>query len=344
MRELNPSQIELTTAASGLYESFYFRGTSQTGHHAFWLKHNLLRYRGSERVKLECALILFDRERNTVAAAHDEALLEGKQYEGLVQPGGWDDFRFRFPGNSQFSIAPAKLEGKLPGASWSLATHGSGETLFHYTPLSLYTSRFPKKKILTRDIRVRFEGELAIGELTMSGHFIGMNGHNWGTEHAQRYGYANCQQWDGGADAIFDAFSAKVRLLPGITSPYVTIAALKLDNTWHYFNKLSAAPWQRVSHLSDYRWSFAATNSTHRLEADIDGSDPHTRPWVALNYQHPSHAVSVVKNTKFATGRIRLIERATRHERLLTSNLVELETLLEKNKADPAEGYRSNNV
>ena len=78
---------------------------------------------------------------------------------------------------------------------------------------------------------------------------------------------------------------------------------------------------------------------------DIDGSDPSKRPWIALNYHHPSRALSVVKNTKFASGTISLTQTAGgRRTHELRSNLFELETLLDTNTADASEGLRSASV
>lgn len=342
MPEIDPAQVRLTPGTSGLYESYYFRGTSPDGSNAFWLKHNLLRYRGDDSCKVECTVILFDKIANRVTAAHDQTTVGGDRLTAFGPNRQWDNATFEFGSGAHFEISASSLKGKLPGAAWTLHLARSNETLFHFTPPALYTIGWPKKKVLTRDCRVTFTGELSIGDHKIAGTFVGMNGHNWGTEHAHRYAYANCNMWEGGEEAIFDGFSAKVRVAPGITSPFVTLAALKVGELWHHFNRLSAAPWSRVSHLSDYRWAFSAVNRTHRIEAHIDGADPASRPWVALNYHHPSRAQSVVKNTKFATGTIRLIDSASgrcAHE--MHSNLFELETLLETNMADPSHGYRA---
>lgn len=345
MPEVNPTQLRLTPASSGLYESYYFRGTAADGSTAFWLKHNLLRYRRDKTANVECTLILFDRARNNVTATHDHAQLDEAQYAAFAQQQDWEPAKYRFPSGAHFEITPSRLAGTLPNGAWTLNLQRSNEALLHFTPPALYRIGWPKKKVLTRDVRIVFDGELAIGSEKILGRFIGMNGHNWGTEHAHRYAYANCQLWDGRADAVFDGFSAKVRIAPSLTSPFVTIASLKAGGTWHYFNRLQATPWSRVSHLSDYHWTFSAQNQTHRLEADIDGSDPSTRPWVALNYHHPSRALSVVKNTKFATGTIRLIETVSgRCTHTLRSDLFELETLLESNIANAADGFRANRV
>jgi hypothetical protein len=345
MPEVDPTQIRLTPAKAGLYESYYFRGTTPDGQAAFWLKHNLLRFRGDNAFNVDCTLILFDRARNRVSATHDHVRLDAIQFASLTGQGDWDALTCRFPSGSGFEIAPLHLAGTLPNGKWALTLLRSNETLLHFTPPALYRIGWPKKKVLTRDVRVVFDGELSIGSDRIAGPFIGMNGHNWGTEHAHRYAYANCQLFQGGAEAIFEGFSAKVRIAPALTSPYVTIASLKADGAWHHFNRLHAAPWSHVSHLSDYRWTFSAENRTHRIEVDIDGNDPATRPWVALNYHHPSRALSVVKNTKFATGTIRLIERITnRRTHELRSDLFELETLFEDNVADAADGFQASRV
>ena len=56
---------------------------------------------------------------------------------------------------------------------------------------------------------------MTAGDLSFTGDFHGMNGHNWGSSHSHTYAYANCAQFQGQAQAYFDGFSARVGLLPG---------------------------------------------------------------------------------------------------------------------------------
>ncbi|HET8708362.1 MAG TPA: hypothetical protein VFM46_18790, partial [Pseudomonadales bacterium] len=151
-----------------------------------------------------------------------------------------------------------------------------------------------------------------------------------------------CNIWDHDEVAYFDGFSAKVKLHGAVTSPYLSMASFKWGDDWYHFNHLQDAWRGSVGKLEDYAWALKLANSTHILQIDVDGAAPASTPWVALNYQHPNRDVSVVKNTKFARGMVRLIEKRSNHcLKEFTSDYFELETLLSDNRANPHEGYVS---
>lgn len=350
---INPSlvRLNLNPRDKGLYESYYFRGTSLDGRYGFWLKHNLLRYVKDRFVAIECALILFDKHTKQVQVVHDKELVSDYEYQALPFMTGrdWDCLEYQFAHGSRFSIQDNCLQGQIQAhdgsASWRLDLTRSHESLFHFSPSSLYSLNWPKKKILTREIHLGFSGEITVNGVTLKAEFIGMNGHNWGTEHAFQYAYANCNIWDKDEAAYFDGFSAKVKIHGAMTTPYLSMASLKWNDNWYHFNHLQDAWRGGVSKLSDYAWVLKLANATHVLQIDIDGGSPATAPWAALNYQHPNRAVSVVKNTKFARGMVRLIEKSSNHcIKELTSDYFELETLLSANQANPNEGYTARQI
>lgn len=331
-------RLPLQRPGTGLYESFYFRGTAPDGRTAFWLKHNLLRYRGERTVWVENALVLFDRgARATRTLYQKEELGPDAAARLFAEARDWDHLSFRFANGSFFEISRERLRGRIQAedgdATWELTLERSDEVLYHLSRDRLYTLPLPKKKLLTRDIRLGFDGTLRGRDMSFAGRFLGMNGHNWGTEHAHAYAYANCAEFTGGEDAFFDGLSVKLALAGGrLKTPWLSLAALKVDGRWHRFDSLLAAMRHPVSALSDFRWSAQLTNATHRLQVEIDGGTPQNEPWVALHYQHPDRRVSVVKNTKFAALTLRLFERrATTPLRELTSGVCELETLLPSN-------------
>jgi len=345
---INPSlvRLNLNPRDKGLYESYYFRGTSMDGRYAFWLKHNLLRYVRDRFVAIECAMILFDKNTQQVQVVHDKELVSDYEYQSLPFMTGrdWDEMSYQFAHDSRFLISDGLLQGEIHGhdghAGWKLELSRSHESLFHFAPVSLYSLNWPKKKILTREIRLRFKGEISVKGTQVEAEFIGMNGHNWGTEHAFQYAYANCNRWDNDEVAYFDGFSAKVKIHQSMTTPYLSMASLKWGDDWYHFNHLQDAWRGSVSKLSDFSWALKLANATHMLQVDVDGATPATTAWAALNYQHPNRAVSVVKNTKFARGMVRLIEKRSNHcIKEFHSDYFELETLLNHNQADPHAGY-----
>ncbi|MDQ8037970.1 MAG: hypothetical protein REI12_11155 [Pedobacter sp.] len=333
---IDPVALVMARARDGLYESFYFRGNSRDGRHAFWLKHNLLRRHGERGVSLEIGLILYDRDSGEVQVAHDREDMSPQAFNAFARSRNWESLSGNMASGSFFAISRERLNGRLHTArghaAWDLALQRSDEVLYHFPHSRLYQLPLPKKKILTRDSCMSFSGMLRVGDVSLSGDFVGVNGHNWGTEHAHEYAYAGCNLFREDADACFDGFSARLALAAGLVrTPHLSLAALRLDGEWHHFNALSRCYQQDVRMLSDFHWSIVMKNDTHTLELSVDGGNPRLLPWVALNYSHPGGARSVVKNTKFARGRLRLATHEGEAVAELNSDCFELETLLPAN-------------
>ncbi|MDI1302214.1 MAG: hypothetical protein PSX71_09940 [bacterium] len=334
---IDPAALIMARARDGLYESFYFRGTSLDGQKAFWLKHNFLRRHGERGVLLEVTLVLFDRKSGEVVTAHDCEDLGPQAFSALTRSRQWEALSANLASGSFFEIYREKIRGKLHTpqgpAAWDVTLTRSDEALYHFPHSRLYQLPFPKKKILTRDVYMQFSGRFSVGTRVVEGEFVGANGHNWGTEHAHEYAYASCNMFSEDATACFDGFTAKLALAAGLVrTPYLSLAALKVNGGWHYFNALSRAYQQNVHALHDYQWGITLKNATHRLELLVDGGNPRVVPWVALHYEHPGGARSVVKNTKFATGHLQIFEHGQpRPLAVLSSDCFELETLLPGN-------------
>lgn len=335
---VDPAALIMTRARDGLYEAFCFRGNSVDGQQAFWLRHNLLRRHGERGVLLEVTLVLFDRKSGEVVTAHDREDMSPQAFSALARSRHWEALSANLASGSFFEINREKIRGKLHtrrgSAAWDVTLTRSDEALYHFPHARLYQLPFPKKKILTRDVYLQFSGRFSVGDMVIEGDFIGANGHNWGAEHAHEYAYASCNMFREDPGACFDGFTAKLALAAGLVrTPRLSLAALKVKGSWHYFNALSRAYQQDVHALHDYDWSITLKNSTHRLELLVSGANPRLEPWVALHYEHPGGARSVVKNTKFATGRLQLFELGQQSPIAgLSSDCFELETLLPGNR------------
>ena len=320
----------------GLYESFYFRGSTPDGKHAFWLKHNVLRYRGSDQVWLEGSLMLFDRTTNRTSGVSSRQALDHQRFARMSsQAVDWEHVALDTPDGSIVKIGRAHLGGEFAGeggrAHWDLQVNRSDMELRHFAHEWMYRLPWPSSKLMTRDCHVDFLGSVWAGDLAFSGMFHGMNGHNWGTRHAHTYGYANCAVFTGRENAYFDAVSARVRAAGMVVTPFLSMASLHTGKRWHHFKRLRSAASHVVKELGDYKWRAEFFNETHRLEMEVDGGTPATVPWVALNYDNPDRTRSVVKSTKFANLKLRLIARGGAVEDEFTSDACELETLLPGN-------------
>lgn len=327
----------------GMYESFYFRGTSTDGRQAFWLKHNMLRLRGSDEVWMEAALILFDRCANRTSAVYSREAFDRDRFARMSRNAkDWEHVALQARNGSSVEISRNHLAGDLVGeggrAHWNLQLRRSGMKLLPLAHEAMYEWRWPPNKILTRDCHLDFQGSVWAGELAFSGTFHGMNGHNWGTGHAPAYAYANCAEFRGHDGAYFDGFSARLGLGPLGMTPFQSLANLAIDGEWHRFNLMRHSLRRKATHVGDYAWRADVANASHRLEIDVDGGSPDSVPWVALHYGNPDRKRSVVKNTKFATLKLRLSKLGGGIVDELFSDVCEFESLLPANR--PAgDGY-----
>lgn len=328
----------------GLYESFYFRGTSADGKHAFWLKHNMLRYKGSGDVRLEGALILFDRNANKTSAVYSYEVVDAERFARMSdQAKDWEHVALQLRNGSSVQTGRNYLSGHIVGeggqARWDLQVQRSGMKLKPFPHESMYRLPWPANKVLTRDCHVDFHGSLWAGDLAFSGSFHGMNGHNWGTSHARTYAYANCAQFRGRDSAYFDGFTAQVPLAGGLLlTPKLSIGCLHARGRWHIFNSLRRVAANPVPRLDDWGWKVELSNDSHRLEVDVDGASPRELPWVALHYENPNRHRSTIKSTKFASLKLRLLRRSGEVEDELFSDACEFETLLPHNRPT-GDGY-----
>lgn len=334
----------LALPGRGLYESFYFRGTSPDGKQAFWLKHNMLRYSGSDEVWLEAALILFDRSANRVSGVHSNSVFRRDTFARMAsQSRDWEHVALDIPNGAIVKIGRGHVGGELQGEGghgrWDLQVRRSDMQLEAFPHEAMYRLPWPSSKTLTRDCHIDFHGSVWAGDLAFSGTFHGMNGHNWGTGHAHSYGYANCAEFKDRHGAYFDGFSARVGVVGGrFVTPWISMASLHTGTRWHHFNRLRMAARHAVKELGDFRWQVEFSNDTHRLEVTADGGSPATVPWAALHYTQPDRSRSVVKSTKFAALKLRLLTRDGQLQDEFTSEVCELETLLPTNKPS-TDGY-----
>ncbi len=328
----------------GLYESFYFRGNSLSGKLSFWLKHNLLLFKNAPTVRLEGTFVLFDRLGHQCTTLHSEQTLERELFFKEIEGRSWSDFHMKMDNGCYFHLSSTELEGslsekvdnRLQKIQWQFHLNRSQRSYFHLSPHWLYSSPiFPKKRLLTSEIDLQFQGSITLDGRSLtdpSEVFVGMNGHNWGREHAAIYAYGNCNQFHESprspfSKTYFDGYSAKIRLPGGkFLSPFLSGASLMVDGQWHHFNQLTRTTRHQIHRLDSKQWSATFHNATHTLKVDIEGSDA---LWVELPYDHPDRKRSLICNTKFAKGRVALLKRSGAWIREFTSDLFELETLTE---------------
>lgn len=212
-------------AKAGHYESFYVKACQPGGGRGIWIRHTVHKHPGAEP-NASIWFVLFDREADgpratkvTVPAADLSA-----------PAGSW----IRVDGAE---IGPGRASGAVDTdavkASWELTFAGDAEPCKYLPSDRLYETRLPKTKFVAPFPNARFDGRLEVdGEKIDIGGWPGMIGHNWGSEHAERWVWLEGTGFADSPDTYFDAGAARIKLGPW-TTPWVPSGMLMLDGEAH---------------------------------------------------------------------------------------------------------------
>ncbi len=209
----------------GHYESFYIKAAGPGGGRAVWIRHTVHK-RPGEEPKGSVWFTLFDREADGPRATKLTVPSRGLS----APPGGWirvADAEIG-PGAATGSIATDALT-----ASWEVRFSGQAGACRYLPAEWLYEAPLPKTKFVAPVPDARFEGFLTIGgeRLELDG-WAGMIGHNWGSEHAERWVWLEGTGFDDAADTYFDAGAARVAL-GSRTTPWIPSGMLRLEGEEH---------------------------------------------------------------------------------------------------------------
>jgi hypothetical protein len=210
---------------SGHYESFYVKACRPGGGQGIWIRHTVHKRPGVQ-ASASIWFTWFDREADGPRAT--KVTVPASRLS--VPSGGW----IRVDGAE---IGPGRASGAVDTeplrASWDLAFAGE-EDACKYLPADwLYEAPVPRTKFVAPYPNARFEGTLRLGEETIELEgWPGMIGHNWGSEHAERWVWLEGTGFEGAPDAYFDAGAARVRL-GRRTSPWLPSGMLVLDGERH---------------------------------------------------------------------------------------------------------------
>jgi hypothetical protein len=131
-------------------------------------------------------------------------------------------------------------------ASWSLRFAGDDRPARYLPADWLYAAPLPRTKFVAPFPDAVFDGTLEVdGETIEIAGWPGMIGHNWGTEHAERWIWLEGTGFADSPDTWFDAGAARVKL-GSRTSPWVPSGFLSLDGVRHRLGGLGAVRSSRI--------------------------------------------------------------------------------------------------
>jgi hypothetical protein len=223
-------------AKAGHYESFYVKACRPGGGQGIWIRHTVHKRPGAEP-KGSIWFTLFDRR----AEAPRATKVTVPAAELSAPAGAW----IRVDGAE---IGPGRASGAVEtdavAASWELTFVGDAEPCKYLPSDRLYETRLPRTKFVAPFPDARFDGRLTVdGETIEIAGWPGMIGHNWGSEHAERWVWLEGTGFEDAAETYFDAGAARIALGPW-TTPWIPSGMLMLEGKPHRlggFGKIRSA-------------------------------------------------------------------------------------------------------
>ncbi len=286
------------STSGGHVESYFLRANHPTEPRAFWLKATVLRRDdGSAVAESWCAL--FDGARTWA----------GKTTVPLNDAGFSGDPTQIHVGGARLSLGTeGTLSGAIDSVSWDLnyvAVDGPiSEPLCMFPLRRMVDGSFPKSKLLTPKPALHFSGTVTWDDETWEvSDWLGMQGHNWGKQHALEYAWGQVlfPGSDGAPVAMAEAFSGKLKLGPVIT-PFLSALVVRRAGKTYRFNRIVDL-WRQKVVIDDMHWCVTMRGSGG--EAMLSMRADHKK-MVCLGYLNPDDALSYCLNSKIARVELRV--------------------------------------
>jgi hypothetical protein len=263
------------------YESFYIKANRSGGGKGLWIRHTVHKRPGQEAT---CAIWFVYFEADA-----DEPLATKAQY---------DAGRLSVPEDGYIKVAEAELgDGAAIGrlkteafeASWALRFADDHRPFHHLSRPYFYDAKLPRTKFLSPYPNATFDGEVTIdGEVQELGDWRGMVGHNWGTEHAERWVWVQGAAFEGrAAGDYFDMGLGQIKLA-GLRTPWVGNANLVLDGEEHRLGGFERIASTRVD-AKPTGAGFSLRGKGVRLSGRVSAAPRNFVAWVYADPVGPGH-------------------------------------------------------
>jgi hypothetical protein len=264
---------------SGHYESFYIKAARPGGGQAIWIRHTVHKPPG-ESPTGSLWLTLFDadaRGPRATKATFPTAELEVPK-----------DAFIRIDGAV---LEPGRAVGRIDSdqeASWNLAFDDPNEPFHHLPYERLYGAPLPRTKFLSPYPSARFEGSLEVGgEVIDLDGWPGMVGHNWGTEHAERWVWIQGSELADQEDSYLDVAAGRIKIGP-LTTPWVANGMLRLDGEEHRLGGLDRVVSSKIDE-DPTDCAFALRGSGVKVRGRVSSEPRNFVAWVYADPKGPEH-------------------------------------------------------
>src|SRR5438270_6305509 len=227
MRAVFPAAPE----RAGMYESFFLRAVSPAEPVGVWIRNTVHKVPGRRpRGSVWCTVFDASRGRPFTHKLTSDRL--SAPADGGIAVGDGAD--------AGAVLGPGRAEGRCGGARWSLSFRSQEHELRHLPRGWLYRAPLPRTKATSPLPAAEFDGVVEVdGRRIELRSWPGMVGHNWGSEHAERWIWLHGIGFEGAPGAWLDVVLGRV-LIAGRLTPWVANGALSLDGRRHRLGGLAA--------------------------------------------------------------------------------------------------------
>ena len=200
--------------ANGGYESYYLRAVDPAGPRAIWLRHTIHKEPDRDPVG-SIWLTLWDAE-----AGEPVATKQSYPSPGAV-PGGVTI--------GQSTFGPAGASGGTDDSAYDIRWTGDAAPLRHLPREWMYRAPLPRTKLESPRPSITLSGEARVGGRALSvDGWLGMVGHNWGAQHAERWIWLHGTAFDDVLGAWADLAFGRIKIGPVLT-PWVINGVICVD-------------------------------------------------------------------------------------------------------------------
>jgi hypothetical protein len=292
MRDWNA--VRFDGSQSGHVESYFIKLNSPDENRALWLKATILKKHGFEAVA-EAWAIAFERGAPSVGAKNEvpfaDAKFSSEQYQVQV---------------AQIEMENGRTRGSIDHdgnhIEWDVSFSTDAAALVPFPYLKMYEAKLPSSKLVTPNPDSTFSGHYSVnGARVDVDGWRGMQGHNWGRGHAEKYAWAHCNQWHETDDLVVEGLTARVRVGP-ILAPPLTLLCVRHRGVRFDLN-MPGSLLRNRGDITPRSWRFTATGPRARAEGELFAA---TDDFGGLYYENPDGAMTYCLNSKIAEARLKL--------------------------------------
>ncbi len=285
-------------------ESYFFKLNDPEGRRALWLKATLLERVGRGRLPVaEAWAIAFDRERGHVAAKETVPMAKASFSRDALAIRVAD--LVVEEGRLRGSVRGSALTGSRAAIAFDLRFDAGAPALVPFPSPRMYTGPLPSSKLVSPHPDSRFSGSYSVDgvEVTVDG-WRGMQGHNWGTKHAELYAWCHANQWENDEDLVLEGVTGRVKVGP-LLAPPLTVVCVRHRGVRYDLNGPLTLLRARGA-IGERRWVFEAHDELAQVSGEVWAD---TADFVGLAYENPVGDTTYCLNSKIARARVRLAVR-----------------------------------